>query len=302
MKKCMSLWLMMILALFVMTGCKIQSVEEYNNQTEQEKSIRDTNDAKVVVKEKKEDGTTKDEVKKDSTKDSKVTKNELVEKRKTPQNEAVDKTVTKNEQPTKQPSTSTPKTNSTSTEKTTSKNPSTSSNKETTTAKDKVPTTKQPINHNNTQKPSAAIKEEPVKKKEYVTISISAATLIKHWDMLKPALQNEKYVPKNGVILKSTMYEILSEDETVWSILKRATREHGIHLEYQGAGDNKYGSVYIQGMNHLYERDAGSSSGWMFAVNGVFPDYGGSSITVKNGDNIQWQYTVDLGRDLGTKR
>lgn len=117
--------------------------------------------------------------------------------------------------------------------------------------------------------------------------------------MLKPALQSEKYVPKNGVILKSTKYEILNEDETVWSIIKRATKEHGIHMEYEGAGDNQYGSVYIEGINHLYEFDAGELSGWMYSINGQTPNYGVSAVTVKNGDNIQFQYTVDLGRDIG---
>ncbi|WP_053415345.1 DUF4430 domain-containing protein [Viridibacillus arvi] len=301
MKKLIPLWLMMIFSLIIITGCKIQSVEEYNNQTEQEQSVKGDGETKVIVKEDKGEESTREEIEKDLTKDAKKPKNEEDEKSETKQKES------KNEEevtPKKEQPTSTPKTDSTSTSKTPSKDTSTSSNKEK-PAKSPAPTKdqkpekdKKPENNNVAQKPSKPNKEDE-KKKEFVTISISAATLLTHWDMLKPALQSEKYVPKNGVILKSTKYEILNEDETVWSIIKRATKEHGIHMEYEGAGENQYGSVYIEGINHLYEFDAGELSGWMYSINGQTPNYGVSAITVKNGDNIQFQYTVDLGRDIG---
>ncbi|MGF9979083.1 DUF4430 domain-containing protein [Viridibacillus arvi] len=301
MKKLIPLWLMMILSLIIITGCKIQSVEEYNNQTEQEQSVKGASETKIIVKGDNDDVSTKEEIEKDSTIEAKKPDNEEEEKSETKQKEL------KNEEevtPKKEQPTSTPKTDSTSTSKTPSKDTSTSSNKEK-PAKSPAPTKdqkpekdKKPENNNVAQKPSKPNKEDE-KKKEFVTISISAATLLTHWDMLKPALQSEKYVPKNGVILKSTKYEILNEEETIWSIIKRATKEHGIHMEYEGAGENQYGSVYIEGINHLYEFDAGELSGWMYSVNGQTPNYGVSAVTVKNGDNIQFQYTVDLGRDIG---
>lgn len=307
MKKLIPLWLMMIFSLVIITGCKIQSVEEYNNQTEQEQSVKGASETKVIVKGDNGDVSTKEEIEKDSTIEAKKPDNAEEEKSETKQKELKNEAevTSKKENPT-----SKPKTESTSTSKTPSKDTSTSSNKEKpdkspAQSKDKTPEKdqkpdkdKKPENNNVAQKPSKPNKEDE-KKKEYVTISISVATLLTHWDMLKPALQSEKYVPKNGVILKSTKYEILNEDETVWSIIKRATKEHGIHMEYEGAGDNQYGSVYIEGINHLYEFDAGELSGWMYSINGQTPNYGVSAVTVKNGDNIQFQYTVDLGRDIG---
>lgn len=139
--------------------------------------------------------------------------------------------------------------------------------------------------------------QEPVKR--YVTITIRVDTLLKNWDLLDPSVQSEQYVPSNGVVLKTTKYELLSEKETVWDILKRATREHEIQLEYQGANETLYNSVYIEGINHLYEFSAGPLSGWMYKVNGVYPNYGCSQYVLQNGDVIEWDYTVDLGRDLG---
>ena len=60
-----------------------------------------------------------------------------------------------------------------------------------------------------------------------------------------------------------------------------------------------YGSVYVQGINHLYEFSCGELSGWMYMVNGEFPNYGCSKYELKDGDEIVWCYTCDLGRDVG---
>lgn len=161
-----------------------------------------------------------------------------------------------------------------------------------------------PVDNDTTQKKTAAEKQAPVappvaEKKRYVTIGIYVKTLLTNKDLLDPSLQTEKYVPSNGIVLKATTYELLNDDDTVWDILVRATKEHKIHLEYQGANDNAYQSVYIEGINHLYEFSAGELSGWMYSVNGTFPKNGSSQYTLKDGDTIEWHYTVDLGRDLG---
>lgn len=60
-----------------------------------------------------------------------------------------------------------------------------------------------------------------------------------------------------------------------------------------------YDSAYIEGINQIYEFDCGSESGWMYKVNGWFPNYGCSQYKVSDGDNIAWVYTCDLGTDVG---
>ena len=39
--------------------------------------------------------------------------------------------------------------------------------------------------------------------------------------------------------------------------------------------------------------------GWMYKVNGWFPNYGCSRYQLKEGDTIEWVYTCDLGVDVG---
>lgn len=131
-----------------------------------------------------------------------------------------------------------------------------------------------------------------------IFISIDASTLLEHWGLLEPALQSEKYVPEDGVILEESEY-VLRPKDTVFDVLKRAVRHHQIHMEYQGADKNVYNSVYIQGINHLYEFSAGPLSGWMYAVNDETPDKGVGKYKLHDGDVVEFQYTTDLGRDIG---
>ena len=140
------------------------------------------------------------------------------------------------------------------------------------------------------------------------TISIDCSTILNNKDKLKNG--KELFVPADGKILKTVTVEF-EQGETVFDILKRVCANNhcsgncqfcqssGIQLEYSYSGG--YGNYYIEGIHQIYEKDCGSKSGWMFKVNGVFPNVGCSSYTVKNGDKIEWLYTCDLGEDIGAE-
>lgn len=118
-----------------------------------------------------------------------------------------------------------------------------------------------------------------------------------NWNILDQALRYDKYVPSDGIILMRTEY-VLRKDDTVFKILDRAVRHNRIQMEC--VYSNNFGSIYVQGINHLYEFSCGELSGWMFMVNGTFPNYGSSKFNLKDGDEIVWAYTCDLGRDVGS--
>ncbi len=138
--------------------------------------------------------------------------------------------------------------------------------------------------------------DEITENSETVTITIRSDTVLGHMDRLKPELQ--QYVSKDGVILQETEY-VLRPGDTVFDILHRTVRHNRIQMEFQGADMNVYNSVYIQGINYLYEFSCGPLSGWMYRVNRVFPNYGVSKYELEDGDRIEFLYTCDLGRDLG---
>lgn len=131
---------------------------------------------------------------------------------------------------------------------------------------------------------------------ETVTLTIRSDAVLGSLDKLKPELLS--YIEEDGVILEETEY-VLRPNDTVFEILNRATRHHQIQMEYQGADMNIYNSMYVQGIHYLYEFSCGPLSGWMYEVNGEFPNYGISQYFLRDGDNIAFYYTCDLGRDIG---
>ena len=131
-----------------------------------------------------------------------------------------------------------------------------------------------------------------------VTLSIECKTVLENLSVLDPALKAGDFVPEDGVILPCTRY-VLRPGDTVYDILSRVVRYNKIQMEYQGADKNSFSSVYIKGINYLYEFSCGPLSGWMYTVNGIFPQYGCSKYELSDGDRIEWVYTCDLGRDVG---
>ena len=132
------------------------------------------------------------------------------------------------------------------------------------------------------------------KKASTVTISIRCDTILNNMDKLRQG--RAQFVPSGGVIMAAKTVT-LNAGDTAFTVLQRETRAAGIHMEF--SSNPAFNSVYIEGVNNLYEFDCGELSGWMYKVNGWFPNYGSSSCTLKNGDVIEWVYTCDYGKDVG---
>lgn len=127
------------------------------------------------------------------------------------------------------------------------------------------------------------------------TITIRCDTILNNLDSLDSA--KAPYVPEDGRILPVTTVEF-NEGETVLDVLQRVCTAADVQLEYSWTP--LYDSYYIEGINHLYEFDCGAESGWMYKVNGWFPNYGCSAYEIQPGDEIVWCYTSrGLGEDVG---
>lgn len=142
---------------------------------------------------------------------------------------------------------------------------------------------------------SSVASEETTQDKNICTITILCDTILNNMDDLDDG--KEAYVPANGTILATSSVEF-EEGETVFDVLTRVCEYAGIQIEYSWTAI--YNSYYIEGINNLYEFDCGNESGWMYKVNGWFPNYGCSSYELEDGDNIVWCYTCNgLGADVG---
>ena len=135
--------------------------------------------------------------------------------------------------------------------------------------------------------------DKPIKKYDNTcTFTIDCKTILNNKDKLKKGL--EKYVPENGMIYSGTVG--FDSGESVYDILRRICDENSIQME--ASYTPAFSSYYVEGINNLYEFDCGQGSGWMYSVNGVFPNYGCSSYKPANNDEIAFRYTCELGYDL----
>ena len=137
--------------------------------------------------------------------------------------------------------------------------------------------------------------QEVDKKKTYTcTFSIECSTILNNLKDLDP--DKRELVPVGGVILAPTKVTFY-EGESVFDVLQRVCKEKGIHLE--SSWTPIYNSAYIEGIHNLYEFDCGELSGWMYRVNGWYPNYGCSRYQLVDGEKVEFRYTCDLGKDVG---
>lgn len=116
---------------------------------------------------------------------------------------------------------------------------------------------------------------------------------------------NVTYPKPLGTIISSKRVPF-AEGDTVADVTLRLL--DAMDLTYQHTGTTKsgfylasIGDFTLKGISYdsFGEFDAGSGSGWMITLNKTFIEYGASDFEVKNGDTIKWQYTCQLGEDIG---
>lgn len=163
---------------------------------------------------------------------------------------------------------------------------------------DDAPQTEEHVNEKNESVPP--VQKETASEKSTAddeltcSISIRCDTILNNISNLNK--DKVDFVPKDGVIL-SLRTVSFSDGESVFDVLMRETKKNKIHIEFENTP--MYNSAYIEGIGNLYEFDCGELSGWMYRVNGEFPNYGCSKYKLKKGDKIEWLYTCDLGADVG---
>ncbi|MBR6950654.1 MAG: DUF4430 domain-containing protein [Oscillospiraceae bacterium] len=129
------------------------------------------------------------------------------------------------------------------------------------------------------------------------TLEIRCDTVLDHLDELLP--ETAALVPEDGVILPAENVAI-SEGDSVFDVLRRACLTAGVDLEYDYAYN--LSGFYVTGISGLTERGCGPQSGWMYKVNGWFPNYGSSRCPVSSGDVIVWCYSCEgFGTDVGAE-
>ena len=302
--KFVRLSMMLILTLLLITGCKIQSVEEFDKKEkieseeivdsgeELDSKKQDENedkDKEEIAKKSKEKSVSenKDSKEKDTKKDTNKDTNKDTKETRKKNTDSIEKDKTKSNN--KEVSKADTRKGDTSKKKSLNKDKTTSQTQTKPVEKPKPQPDKVQVKPEPKPQVKPQPKPQPQPVKKYVTLEIRVDTILKNYDKLDEKLKNEKFVPSSGVVFVKTKFE-LKDGETPLDILAKT----GIHMDSQGSG----GSAYVRGINNVYEFSCGELSGWMYKVNGSYPNSGVGAYTLKDGDVVSFNYTCNLGRDL----
>lgn len=129
---------------------------------------------------------------------------------------------------------------------------------------------------------------------DYVTFSIDCRAAAENRDKFSNELQDEKYIPASGYIVPVEKIA-LEEGDTAYRVLQKSVKYHKIPMDAQGADENSLGTVYVTGINQIYEFSGGELSGWLYTVNGEYLTKSCDKAVLKNGDDVCFIYTMNLG-------
>lgn len=138
------------------------------------------------------------------------------------------------------------------------------------------------------EKPAAASTTKPPQEKITCTIQIRCDSLVANKNKIDSELW--KYIPFNGMILAETKITV-DKGTSAYDALNQVCKAKNIAMDSEYTA--MYKSYYVKGIGHLYEKQAGDMSGWIYKVNGKAPNKGSSSFILSDGDSITWAYTCD---------
>lgn len=146
----------------------------------------------------------------------------------------------------------------------------------TTSSKQNTTSQSQPQNQPDAPKPTNPPNSAPPEK-----ISVS---IVVNWDNARAYSDEMANRLKAGDVANATL------SLPAGSNAMQAVQSLGLNIKTSGS--------YISGIQNLFEKDCGSASGWMYQVNGKFPNKALSSYVLQSGDVIKLGYTINGGRDL----
>ncbi len=136
----------------------------------------------------------------------------------------------------------------------------------------------------------APTKEPEKDEKEKITckVQIVCNTLVENKQDVDSSIW--KYIPSNGILLAETTITV-DKGTTAYDALSQICKAKSIALDSEYTP--LYKSYYVKGIGHLYEKQAGDRSGWVYKINGKSPNKGASSYVLSEGDTMTWTYTCD---------
>lgn len=123
------------------------------------------------------------------------------------------------------------------------------------------------------------------------TFTINASLAVKNEGLDKDVASLLK---DDGMLANAKAFTV-KKGTNAGDAFKAFCKENNIVLNSE---DGEYG-LFVKGIGGLDSGACGSTSYWLFKVNGEFSDVGPDSVTVNEGDTFEWIFTCDGGPDVG---
>lgn len=127
-----------------------------------------------------------------------------------------------------------------------------------------------------------------------VTVSADCTAALSNMELIAEDVNPRDVIPSDGVVIKQCEVA-LQEGSSAFDALTAAAREQHVRVDYTGS---VYGT-YVRGIGYIQEFGFGELSGWLYKVNGEFPDISAAYFTLNEGDVVEFVYTCSLGSDVG---
>lgn len=82
-----------------------------------------------------------------------------------------------------------------------------------------------------------------------------------------------------------------TDGETAFDVLQTVCTKSGVQLGYTGGGS----SVYVSSINNKAAGTSGVGGGWLYRVNGSFPNKSAGAYVLHAGDVVEWLWTQTSG-------
>ncbi len=105
--------------------------------------------------------------------------------------------------------------------------------------------------------------------------------------------QKTAIIPSDGIIFSGKIN--FAEGENAFDILSTAIKQNKLHFDY----DSTIYGAYIKAIGNIYNGDFGEQSCWLYTVGGKGQNVGCSGYEAKDGDVIEFVYSLDFGKDVG---
>lgn len=119
-----------------------------------------------------------------------------------------------------------------------------------------------------------------------VSVCAECSAALEHIDSIDERVNSADVIPENGIVIERC--EVwLSEGDTAYDALTQAAREQRVRVD---ASETLYGA-YVSAIGHISEFGFGEMSGWLYCVNGEYPEVSCGSYTLSQGDVVEFHYS-----------